>query len=229
MSELSNKILREIESRRLRPRPVLFFLAKRSMFWTLAIGSIVLGGLSVALGLFAIGDYYATGGRGLDDMPFDDEAPLLPLLWLLCFAALVASAYLGFSHTRSGYRYRPSRVIATAIAASLALGVVLHQVEAGRFVHETLSEWIPAYRAYTYVPYAEWNRPDAGFLGGTVQSVDEGKSLRLRDFRGKDWDVDIRSAAVKFSDSLIDEGDIAIEGQRTGPNAFKARVIGEFD
>jgi hypothetical protein len=228
MSDLSNRILKEIEQRRLKPRPAFYFLAKRSMFWSLALGAIMLGGLSVALGLFVIGDFFATGGRNANDMPFDDLMPLLPVLWLVCFAALIASAYIGFANTRSGYRYRPRTVIAAAVASSVILGAALHQAEAGRLLHETLSRWIPAYRDYTYVPYAEWSRPDAGYLGGEVQSV-AGETMQLEDFQGKLWTVDISQATVKFSDPLIEEGDVAIRGERTGPETFRARIIDEFD
>jgi hypothetical protein len=85
-----------------------------------------------------------------------------------------------------------------------------------------------AYRDFTYIPYAEWSRPDQGFLGGAVLDVDDG-SLRLRAFDGREWEVDISAATVGFSESLVEEGDVAIRGVRTGASTFKADFIDEFD
>lgn len=229
MSDLSRKILQEIERRRLTPRPYAYFLARRSVFWTLAGVSILLGGVSVALAIFAMTDFAETGGRNFDDMPFDDIAEGLPAVWLACFLAFIVSAFLGLSNTKRGYRYRPSRVIALAALASIGLGLVLHGLDAGRLAHRFLAERLPAYREFTYVPYAEWSRPDQGFLGGEVLSVEDALSLRLKDFGGREWDVDISSATVAFGGSLMEEGDIAVRGQRTGPSSFKAKSIDAFD
>jgi hypothetical protein len=229
MSDLDKRVLEAIEKRGLSPRPYAHFLARRSMFWTLAAVSILLGGISVAVAIFAVEDFMRTGGRNFTDMPFDDVFESLPIIWLLCFLLFIASAYLGLSNTRRGYRYRPISVIAMAAAASIVLGLLLHVLDVGRAIHGVLAAQFASYREFTYVPYDEWRRPDQGYLGGEVLSVKEGESLRLKDFDGHEWEVDITSATVSFSEPLIEEGDVAIRGERTGPAAFKAKTIDEFD
>lgn len=229
MSRLDKSVLEAIEKRGLSPRPAVYFLARRSIFWTLACMSIVLGAISVAVAIFAVTDFVNTGGRNFDEMPFDDLAKSLPLVWLGVFGLLIVSAVLAFSNTRRGYRYHPLSVIAVAMAISVALGLVLHVFDAGRTVHTFLSAQIPAYREFTRIPYDEWSRPDQGYLGGEVLSEVPGKSLRLKDFEGRNWEVDTSAAASAVSGSLVEEGDIAIRGTRTGPSTFKADSIGEFD
>lgn len=228
MRELDKEVLAKIEKLGLKPRPYVYFLAKRSVFWALAALSVLLGGVSVAVAIFAATDLAATGGRGLDEMPFDDIATSLPALWLACFFLFAASAWFGLSRTRRGYRYRPLNILAVALAASLGLGAALHGLDAGRLAHNFIASRFPAYDRLTHIPYDEWSRPDQGYLGGEVLSVDGG-SLRLRAFGGVEWTVDISAAVNSVDEPLEDEGDVAIRGARTGPRAFKAQTIAAFD
>jgi hypothetical protein len=228
VTELDKKILDAIEARGLVPRPAIYFLAKRSVFWALAGLSVVLGAISAAVIIYRISDYVGTGGRGFDEMPFDDVAELLPGVWLVTFLLFVASAVLAISRTRRGYRYRRLNVIGATAAASIALGALLFVLDVGPVANRLLMNF-DAYRDFTYIPYAEWSRPDQGFLGGAVLDVEDGTGLRLRAFDGREWQVDISAARVGFSESLIEEGDVAIRGVRTGASTFKADFIDEFD
>jgi hypothetical protein len=229
MSPLERKILDEIERRKLKPKPALYFLARRSMFWLLTMLSVLLGGISMAVALFAMQDYAATGGRGFSDMPFDDILTSLPVVWLIVVPLLMVSAVFSLRHTRRGYRFRAVSVLALVTGASVLLGLALHAADAGRLTHEFLAARVPSYAAYTHVPYAEWSRPDNGYLGGEVLAVEGSARLRLKAFDGLEWTVDISTARIDVSGPLADEGDIAIRGTRTGPSTFKAETIAEFD
>jgi hypothetical protein len=227
--ELDRKVLDEIERRKLAPRPPLYFLAKRSVFWTFAALSVVLGAVSIAVIIYRVSDQLVTGGRGFDEMPFDDIAELLPGVWAASFVLFMASAVLAISHTKRGYRHRRLNVVGVAAAASILLGLFLYVLDVGPIAHSFLASRFPAYRDFTYIPYDEWQRPDQGFLGGEVLAEDTGQSLRIRDFDGREWDIDISTAEIAVADPLIEEGDIAIRGERTGPSTFKAEFIDAFD
>jgi hypothetical protein len=229
MNELERKILDAIAERQLAPRPAYVFLAKRSVFWALAAVSIALGALSVAISMFAVSDFLSTGGRVLDNIHLNEALLAVPLLWLALTSAFVASAVYGLRQTRRGYRFRASHVAAGVVAISLVFGALLYASNIGNAVHEYLEENFQAYRDFVYVPFAEWSRPDAGFLGGTVMADDGGGTIELLDFHDKTWTVDVSGADIDLDSSLIDEGDIAIEGERTGDDTFRARKIGEFD
>ncbi len=228
MSGLDREVLARIERLGLKPRPPIYFLARRSVFWILALISLLLGAISIAVAIFAMTDLALTGGRGLDEMPFDDIATSLPLLWLVCFALFTLSAAVSVTKTRRGYRYRPLGIVATALAASLGLGLALQVFDAGGKTHRLLAANFASYQHYTYIPYAEWSRPAEGYLGGEVLSVN-GAILRLRDFRGSEWSVDISAATNSVDEPLADEGDVAIRGKVTGPQEFTAQSIAEFD
>jgi hypothetical protein len=112
---------------------------------------------------------------------------------------------------------------------SLLIGSLLHFAEVGRHVHEYLSARFVSYRSETYVPFAEWSRPDQSYLGGTVLNAPVDGKIQLMDFHDKKWTVDVSTAQLKIDQPLLEEGDIAIRGTRTGPNSFRAEIIDEFD
>ena len=229
MTELEKKVLEAIERRNLVPRPYYLFLAKRSVFWSLAVLSVVLGALSVAVLLFAISDYYATGWRDFDNLPLDDLIVSIPAFWLVSMPFFLASAYYGVRHTRRGYRFRPAHIVALCLAASIGLGVLFHFFEAGRLFNDFLAANIASYREQTDVPFDKWSRPDEGYLGGHADELLDKNTLRLTDFQRKVWTVDISGAIITLDNAIEDEGDVAISGVRTGPSEFRAETVKAFD
>ena len=187
MTELEKRILDAIAAQKLAPTPAYVFLAKRSVFWALAAVSILLGALSFAIALFVVSDYFATGWRVLDNIHFNEALASIPVLWLILLGLFTASAAYGLRRTRRGYRLRASRIAGLSLAASLAIGGLLHAADAARSLHEYLSENFPAYRALTYVPFDEWSRPDEGYLGGLVMAEAGQGAIRLLDFQDKIW------------------------------------------
>jgi hypothetical protein len=229
MTDLEKKILNTITTQKLAPKPAYVFLAKRSVFWTLAIAAVVLGGISTAVLGFVAEDYFTTGWRILDNIRFHEALLVLPLLWLVLIGFFTASAVFGLRQTRRGYRFKASNVAVVAVVASLSIGLFMHYFDVGRALHTMLRERFPAYEAFTYVPFPEWSRPDEGYLGGTVLSDVGGKKIKLLDFRNEEWIIDVQDARIEIDSPLLEEGDIAIEGTRTGDHAFKASRITAFD
>ena len=229
MDEFEKSVMQKIEERGLSPRPYLYFLARRSVFWTLAGLSIFLGAVSLAVAIFAIEDSFQSGGKSLNDMPLDEILLNLPFLWLAVFGLFLLSAFFALRYTRHGYRYHPILIVVLAGLTSAGLGLILHVLDIGSAANRFLDDHFPAYAAYTYVPFDEWRHPDQGKLGGTVLSVIDGHSLILRDFDGRDWTIDITATTIDTKEPLAEEGDITIRGVRTGPAAFSAQVIAAFN
>ncbi len=199
------------------------------MFWSLAIAAIVIGGICASVVIFIVSDFIRTGGRGFDAMPFDELAMGLPFIWLALLALFVASAFFTISKTGRAYRHGPFRLAGLATALSLGLGVLFYVSEIGKTVHAFLSAHVPAYQQMTQIPYAEWQRPDEGYLGGEALSIDREMHMQLRGFDGKRWTVDISKADLLLDTSPVEEGDVAMRGQRTGPSSFAATSIAPFD
>lgn len=228
MSDLERRVLAEIDKRRLAPRPYAYFLAKRWVFWTLAVIAILLGAVAVAVAIYGVSDLIATGGKNFDEMPFDDIFETLPFVWGAVFAVFVASAYFGLRQTPRNYRYSPAQVIAVVVAAAVAVGSLLAILEVGKLTHQWLLRSSPFYERLIFSREDIWREPDKGYLGGRIVAI-SGASLALTDFFGKDWTVDITGAEIVLEEPLEDEEEIAIRGVRTGPTEFRATRIEEWD
>ena len=230
MAELDRKVVEEIERRRLAPRPAVYFLARRSVFWTLAALSVALGAVSVAVIIYRVNDVFSTGGRGFDEMPFDDIAEVLPGVWVASFVLFIASAVLAVSRTRRGYRHRR---------------LERHRRNHGR---QRFSSASPSTRSAPVLPpMASWRRASRPTGSSPISPTPSGagptrdtsaakcwpksraRRVRIRDFDGREWEIDISAAEIALTDPLIEEGDIAIRGERTGPATFKAEFIDAFD
>lgn len=229
MTDLEQKILKSIEQQNLQPKPTYVFFAKRSVFWLLALLSITLGGISVAILLYWLSGFLRIGWPIFDEVPLEEVLFSIPAAWILTMPLLTASAYYGFRHTRRGYRLKPASTIALSLAASFMLGGLLQLFDVGLKTHEYLERNIPYYERLTDIPYAEWSRPDEGFLGGHVDRMQDDVTLVLTDFQKRVWTIDISGANVSLDNPIVDEGDVAIRGVRTGPSTFKAVMIAEFD
>ncbi len=229
MTDLENKSMDQIEKRGLVPRPYAYFMAKQSVFWTLALLSIILGAVSVAVTIYGVRYTMATGGATLDEIPFDDLFESLPFVWLVVLPLFVASAHFAVAHTRSGYRLRTSGIVAGALLASAVLGAMLHQFDVGIVIHQFLNAHVPAYDRMVRTREDYWMAPDEGKLGGRVLAVGPNDVLTVRDFSGREWKVDFAGAPVRLSEPIMDEGIIGIFGVRTGPATFRAHSIEEWD
>ena len=229
MTDLEKKIMEQIEKRDLAPRPYAYFLAKRSVFWTLALLSIFLGAISVAVTIYSVRYSIVTGGATLDEIPFDDLFENLPFVWLAVLPLLIASAHFGVAHARRGYRLRTSGILAGALLARVILGGLLDVFDVGMRAHQFLNAHVPAYDRMVRSREDFWMVPDEGKLGGRVLSISDDGVIIIRDFAGQEWKVESAGASVHLSESIMDEGIIGVLGVRTGPATFQAHSIEEWD
>jgi hypothetical protein len=229
MTDLEQKVLDTIRQRNLAPRPYYLFLARRSVFFSLAAISILLGAVSAAVLFFAVADYYATNWRLLDNLPLDDLILSIPVLWLILMPVFVASAFFSLRQTPRGYRFRAGTIIVWCLAASLGLGAVLHFLDVGQRISGYLIAHVDWYRLQADVPFAVWSRPELGYLGGKADVLLSDAELRLIDFNLNVWIVDMSGASIGLDQPILSEGDLAIRGHVTGPLHFRADVISSFD
>jgi len=207
----------------------MYFLTRRSAFLALAAASIAFASLNSALAFFALEELSEVAKRGDTDMPVAEIIGTLLAVWLISLTLLILATVYGIRRTRRGYRYRFAGVIGASMAASVGLGALLHVTTVSERVNRYLTAHVPAYAKYAYLPYKGWNRPNNGYLGGAVLSVDNDHSLRLKDFSGREWTVDITVATIDTKDPLNDEDDVAIRGKKTAASEFKADSVESFD
>lgn len=229
MTDLERKVLEAIAQRNLTPRPFYIFLAKSWVFMSLAIISIGFGAISVAVLLFAVSDYYASGWRVLDNLPLDEVILSIPAFWIVSLPVFVFSTYVSLRNTKRGYRYKTGHIVVWSFCASVTLGAALHLFDAGQRVNDYLITHVAWYRAEADVPFAVWSRPEVGFLGGTASQLLSDQTLRLIDFNMNVWMVDLSEARINLDQPILSEGDVAIRGHVTGPMQFHADLVSSFD
>lgn len=127
--KLSQKIVEEI--RKGAPQlPRSYFFIKNSSFWSLAIASIVIGGLVISALMF----------RVIVMTQFEPEVPpsgpvellyLVPILWLILLSAFIYLAYKAARKTERGYRYELSTIIFGILFTTVALGLLFYWIGTG--------------------------------------------------------------------------------------------------
>ena len=188
---LPEKIMQEIKNRGIEPRSRWHFLLKRSVLWSLATCATVLGGVAVAVIIFIFIDHDANARAYLDESIFENLLHTIPYLWLATLLMLVGITQYAVRHTKFGYRYATKRIVGLILMCSIALGIALSVLEVGEHVQDFLVTRVPYYDELISTSQDMWSRPEKGLLGGTIDVIIDAEEIKLIDFRGKSWLVDI--------------------------------------
>lgn len=135
MNDFSQHIEEAIEARGMTPRPRWHFLFKRSVFWSLALISILLGAIA-----FSVADYIFFDNEGVSpavllESPLEGIVQSVPVLWILIFGLFVGVTFFGFRNTRTGYQYRTFAVAVGVVVLTIVLGLILSLFDFGQGVH----------------------------------------------------------------------------------------------
>lgn len=140
MTDFSEKIIIALDERKAEPKPRWHFLLKRSVFWSLAVLSVVVGGIAMSVAIYVFFDndgLLVSGDKAFQETVLD-VAQSIPYIWLFMLGLFTVSAHLVFRKTKKGYRYATVQVVGVVIAASLALGIVLDALDLGQMMHKYL-------------------------------------------------------------------------------------------
>lgn len=222
---LPEKIIEEIKKQGIEPRPRWQFLLKRSVLWSLAIFSTVLGGIAIAIIIFTFIDHDAGVRVYLKESAVDDILLSIPYFWLATLAILTGVTKYAVRHTKFGYRYATARIIAAVLIGSTLFGIALNAIDIGERVQDFLVETVPAYDALTYTSKDSWSQPEKGLLGGTVTGVVSSEYFELIDFHRKTWRIDM-SELQDHNDVTIKQGVVVkIIGTKKDSSTFSAGQI----
>jgi len=228
----SKFILDEIEKRHAELIPRWRFLVKRFSFWLLAAISVLTGGLAMATAIYVFIDNDFVEDRQYINR-FFIERPLvadaissIPYIWLAALALFTLVAYFGFRHTKKGYRYSATKVIAASLLASLLLSLCLNTVDIGGDIHRYLVENVHIYNNLINANEQRWTNSKKGLLGGKVIQIDSTHHLIvLRDYKKRSWLIDISKAEVRPKTQMVQGKFLKIIGVKTGKRTFQAISI----
>lgn len=228
----SDKIIDEIEKRKVVPIPRWHFILKRSVFWALALISVITGAISMATAIYVFFDNdYIVDRAGIEQLfeqrPLDEViVQSIPYVWLFALLLFIVVAYYGFRHTRKGYRYPMVRVIGGSLLLSALLCGILDAFDIGKHVHRYLIDNVKGYGSLVYSNDALWAQQEKGLLGGKVVHYSARDSVAvIRDYRHHFWTVDISSARAHPGTTIAVGKYLKITGIKTGQSTFNALTI----
>lgn len=143
-------IVKELEARDATPIARWRFLFSRGMIWSLAVASIVIGGLAFAIAEFVFFDN--DGIAKLQSSSIQDIAQSIPFAWLAITAFFAVVAYYGLRHTRRGYKYATTTLVLVVVLLSIGLGILLNHFDFGQRTYQYLTHQVPTPGAPFGVP-----------------------------------------------------------------------------
>jgi hypothetical protein len=221
MNSLSERVLKEIHTKKITPRSRWYFLTKEWILWLLWGAVTLCGAIAFSIMLFFFFNVNWKVQHILEVSEWKLIFQMVPLLWIVLFVALVALSFFNAHQTKRGYRYHGSIILLT-VFLSFVLGFLVYRLGGAHIVESVLGSHIPRYQTLLERKTQMWHQPEEGFLGGQIVAIENPKIFVLRDKYLVVWNV-----RHNFQESsLIEIGKIVrIEGEVKENGYFEARTI----
>ena len=223
----SQKLLEKIQTEKIPQRSRKQFILKNVFFWTLFVFSIIIGGLSFSVIIFAFNQTDFDLLSHIPNSKIELFLGLLPFFWIVSCLIFLPISIFGIRHTKTGYRHSPLLVFSSSIILSIILGTTLFLSGGAEKMERVFSETVPVYKSLEERKISRWSRPEDGFLSGIIIEKDE--TIIVKDWSGKRWEVDLTNAITKGRVSLIKNEKIKIIGKISEGNIFIATRIGPWE
>jgi hypothetical protein len=192
MSKFSKDVINRIKKEDAKPISKWLFVTKHALVLICFFLLTVFASFIFSLILFRF-----------DDLDFDIDPQwegfsviyAFPYLWLILVLIAIVGAYFYFKQTPHGYRYRLITILVMLIAVVGTVGAVGYLSKFPKFFDDAIQD-SPLYKYFNYDKFAQWTRPGEGFLSGEITKVNSDGGVLLKDFNGKDWDMDVSKATI---------------------------------
>lgn len=223
----SQKLLEKIQSEKIPQRSRKQFILKNIFFWLLFAFSIIIGGLSFSVILFAFNQTDFDLLSHIPNSKIELFLGLLPFFWIISCLVFLLISIFGIRHTKTGYRYSPLLVFGSSIILSIVLGTTLFLSGGAEKMERVFSENVSVYKSIEERKISRWSRPEDGFLSGII--IEKGRTIIIKDWNDKKWEVDFKNAIIKGRISLEKNEKIKIIGEVSEDNIFIATQIGPWE
>ncbi len=225
MSQTSDKILKNIDEKQIKPKSKWVYLSKDYMLWIFLAVLLFLSALAVSTILFILTTQDWDVYDYLDRSFLAHVFISIPHFWVLIFILLVLIIYYEFIHTKYGYRYAISRIFLSTLVAGFILGAIFFFCGANSGVHDFLSRNVPFYDKLIYYKEDIWDNPERGLLGGEVIAMQDKNNFTLKDFQGNIWQI--VGDNIAWSDNVVPQKGVKIKiiGSLQSGNNFYGKII----
>lgn len=205
---ISNKTLKLINQRQMRPIPRWEFVAKNWSIWLGFGGSLLLVVLGVAVSWFGLIDNIIT-----------------PDMWIMLALGFFGLSFFIFQKTKKAYRFDKKNVAAVLILVALMFGGILFRMGVASRIDRGMESRFSLYRQMVPMKMVAWNRPESGYLSGEITSLNDQSGFVIKDFNGKEWTVYGDQTVVRGRVKMLVGEEIKIIGLQVDTNTFKAEEI----
>lgn len=225
MKQFSENIVKEINERKLVPRPRWHFYLRDSFLWGLVLITTTLGGLAVATLIFLTANHDWTALRYIDRWAWYFLVTI-PYLWFFALGALLVVTWQNFFRTKYGYRHDAWFIGFLSIAGSLVIGTFFYFIGAGAEVHTLLLKRVRYYPSAFYTDEAIWSQPEHGFLSGKVVIFEDDGDFLIEDASGREWRILTDDNTYFESEKTVIVGErLRFIGKIGGDGVFIARAV----
>ena len=223
MKDLSQETIKKIKEKNIHPTTKWKFLVENFFIWISLAFLIIFGAVSLALA------YYFLIQLDWDVLRFMHRTSLffwlVPHIWLLLLVLFFILAFILFRRTKKGYRLEGIIVSSLIFLLFLLVGSAAHYFQADENINNIFSKRVPGYQLLTNNKERQWSQPEAGLLGGEITKVKE-KNLNLKDFQGKDWQINYdQNTSIRPSVNLQPNEKIKVIGEKKNDKEFQADEI----
>ena len=224
----SQKLLEKIQLAKIAQRSRRQFILGNIFFWTLFVFSIIIGGLSFSVILFAFSQTDFNLLSNVPDSKIELFFGILPFLWIFSCIIFFFISIFGIRHTKTGYRYSPLLVFGSSIILSIILGATLFSTGGAEKMERIFSETVSVYKSLEERKISRWSIPEDGFLSGMIIEKKEAIII-IEDWDNKKWEIDFENSVIRGK-LLLEKGEkIKIIGKMSENNIFIANQIGPWE
>ena len=193
--------------------------------------SVLLGAAGLAVITFAIThqrldfiDFFRYGGFGI-------LIGMMPFFWIGFFGVFIGISFWGVQHTKKAYRIPRSLLVFGNLALTIILGTVFYTSDQVEAFERGVVRHMPFMDTVREGRIKRWEKPDKGFAGGEVVSIETG-FVQVKTRKGSEIQIQIEDAEWRDGLSLdvLEVGQhVRAVGKRIEKGVFKAKGIGPFD
>jgi len=225
--DFSKNIINKIKESKIKPKPKWQFIFLNFFIWFLGLIALALSALvfSVIIHIFIYNDWDAMQYIGGNFIKF--IFIIIPYFWLVFLLGFSLALFFIIRRTKKGYKYSFWKISLASIVLSVFLGSLFYGIGMGRAIDESLSQKNNFYRKVINRRLEHWTKPEKGFLGGMIKSIDTDKSFFLIDFNNQEWKIFYEDALIMPSCKIKEEEKIRIIGEiiQDEMNSFRAQRI----
>jgi len=190
--DISQIALQKIKESGIKPISKKVFSLKRIIFWVFVCFFVVIGALSysVILSILFNNDWYLYNKLG-----FIFTLKTLPYFWFICLLLFTVLGEIYYRKTLLGYRHRIITIIGIYIIITGILGTILHFVEVGEMIENSISSNIPAYSVVVFDRDEIWSHPEQGLLTGQIVEIND-DVIKVSDSNGIIWDINVNDTSI---------------------------------